>query len=366
MIISSSCTTDEVTVYKTNKLRYNSQAQIQIDSTEIFRNNRDNSLNVELRYQANLFNATYDSIKWEFPGGTPNQITNVNEIAVSYEEYGVYDAKMIILKYDTLNYGKVRLLVDSVSLKEKIKIKFKETNWASYETNTSWSTIGSNITYLDVNKVYENNNPSEIKTTFSGFQDKYIRLKFDFKVVLNNPLSTTNYTNNQKKIQIKIDDFTKFISNKIKDDTYYSVNINHLVKNDFELNFEVFPPLISSDWNIVNNNNNSPLYSYVTKNENFLIGYTDFSTTSSVTIGLNDLSYGSNDKKNLKLSDSSKIIFPMGENKIMIKLDDGLPKSFQIFNKGSNLTGTSLESNEYYYKIFIKNLTIEILPNLNF
>ena len=50
----------------------------------------------------------------------------------------------------------------------------------------------------------------------------------------------------------------------------------------------------------------------------------------------------------------------------MIKLDDGLPKSFQIFNEGSNLTGTSLESNEYYYKIFIKNLTVEIIPNLNF
>ena len=75
-----------------------------------------------------MFNATYDSIKWEFPGGTPNQITNVNEIAVSYEEYGVYDAKMIILKYDTLNYGKVRLLVDSVSLKEKIKIKRSNKN----------------------------------------------------------------------------------------------------------------------------------------------------------------------------------------------------------------------------------------------
>ena len=55
-----------------------------------------------------------------------------------------------------------------------------------------------------------------------------------------------------------------------------------------------------------------------------------------------------------------------GENKIMIKLDDGLPKSFQIFNEGSNLTGTSLESNEYYYKIFIKNLTVEIIPNLDF
>ena len=69
---------EEETVYRINASRFNSLSQITIDSTQIFRNNRDNTLNVEVRYQAKTYNAAYDSIKWEFPGGTPNNVIDVS------------------------------------------------------------------------------------------------------------------------------------------------------------------------------------------------------------------------------------------------------------------------------------------------
>ena len=95
--------------------------------------------------------------------------------------------------------------------------------------------------------------------------------------------------------------------------------------------------------------------------ENYLIGYNNLTETSSITVELNDLSFGSSDMKNLKLSDTTKIILPEGESKIMINMDDGLPKSFQVYDKNSRETGTSLNNNEYFYRLFIKNLIVEVL-----
>ena len=104
------------------------------------------------------------------------------------------------------------------------------------------------------------------------------------------------------------------------------------------------------------------MYSFIGPNkEDFLIGYNNLSSKSSVTIELNNLSFGSNDMKNLKLSDTTKIELPEGESKITINMDDGLPTSFRVFNKNSRETRTSLYNNEYYYTLFIKNLIIEVL-----
>jgi hypothetical protein len=359
-IVNFSCTTDQEIVYKLNKSRFYSLSKIEIDSTEIFRNDRDNDLNVEVRYQARVYNTLYDSIKWEFPEGTPNKISGVSEADVIYNKYGVYDANMILLKYDTLNYGNVRLLLDTIPLTNNLNIKFKEKNWSSYETDSNWSTIGSYITYTNMNSISDNNNPIEIKTNFNGFENKRVRLKFDYKIALNNPFPNSSYTNSQKKFELKIDNYTKFTLDRIENDKYFTAYLDLLDKDAFEVKFLVYPSLVSSDWIIVNNSTNIPMYSYTGPNqENFLIGYSDFSTTSSITIELNDLSYGSNDMENLKLSDTTKIIIPKGKNKILINLDDGLPTSFKIFKEGSRVTATSLVNNEYYYKLFIKNLVVE-------
>ena len=121
----SSCSVEEETVYRINASRFQSQSQIAIDSTQIFRNSRNNTLNVEVRYQAKTYNAAYDSIKWEFPGGTPNNVSDVKETSVIYNKYGTYNAKMILLKYDTLNYGNIRLLVDTIPITENLDIKYK-------------------------------------------------------------------------------------------------------------------------------------------------------------------------------------------------------------------------------------------------
>ena len=104
------------------------------------------------------------------------------------------------------------------------------------------------------------------------------------------------------------------------------------------------------------------MYSFIgATQENFLIGYNNLSTTSSVTIEFNDLSFGSSDMKNLKLSDTTKVILPEGKSKIMINIADGLPTSFQVYDKNSRQTATSLNNNEYFYRLFIKNLIIEVL-----
>lgn len=362
LIIWFSCSEEEGIVNRINTSRFNSLSQIAIDSTKIFRNNRNNTLNVEVRYQAKTYNTVYDSIKWEFPGGTPNIVNDATETSIIYNKYGTYKAKMILLKYDTLNYGNIRLLVDTIPITEDLSIKYKETNWITYDTNSTWEVIGSNLTYTNINSVFENNNPLVIKTNFTGFENNRVRLKFDFKVVLNNPLVNSIYTNSQKKLELKIDDFTKFNVSRVENDKYYSAYIDFSSKDEFELKFEVYPSLISSDWNMVNNNISIPMYNFIGHNqENFLIGYNNLSSTSSVTIELNNLSFGSSNMKNLKLSDTTKIILPEGESKIMINMDDGLPTSFQIYNKNSRETATSLNSNEYFYKIFLKNLIVEII-----
>ena len=132
LIIWFSCSEEEGIVNRINTSRFNSLSQIAIDSTKIFRNNRNNTLNVEVRYQAKTYNTVYDSIKWEFPGGTPNIVNDATETSIIYNKYGTYKAKMILLKYDTLNYGNIRLLVDTIPITEDLSIKYKETNWITY------------------------------------------------------------------------------------------------------------------------------------------------------------------------------------------------------------------------------------------
>ena len=46
---------------------------------------------------------------------------------------------------------------------------------------------------------------------------------------------------------------------------------------------------------------------------------------------------------------------------ILVKIQNELPRSFEIFKEGSIQTGTSLSNDEYFYKLFIKDLIIEVL-----
>ena len=39
--------------------------------------------------------------------------------------------------------------------------------------------------------------------------------------------------------------------------------------------------------------------------------------------------------KYLSLSDTTKILLPQGESKILVKMQDELPRSFEIFKEGS-------------------------------
>ena len=356
-----SCTVEQDDVNKIFTTRFNSLSQINIDSLEVFRHDRDNNLDVQINYQANTYSTIYDTIKWEFPGGTPSKIVDVSEASVIYDKYGTYTTKMVLLRYDTLNYGNISVQVDTITLNNKLAIKYKEKNWSAYQTNANWQNVGSYLTYIDVNDVYDNNDPIALISNFSGFENKKVRIKFKFKVALNNPISDSYYVN-RKNIQFKVNGFTKYSLTGVENDKYYSAYVSIPDKEEFELKFEVFPPLVSSDWRISNNSNSIPMYRLSDHDQNnFLLGYSDLSSSSSATIELNDLSFGSRDMTYLSTSDTTKILLPQGESKILVKMQDELPRSFEIFKEGSRQTGTSMSNYEYFYKLFIKDLIIEVL-----
>ena len=356
-----SCSVEQDDVNKIFTTRFNSLSQINIDSLEVFRHDRDNNLDVQINYQANTYSTIYDTIKWEFPGGTPSKIVDVSEASVIYDKYGTYTAKMVLLRYDTLNYGNISVQVETITLNNKLAIKYKEKNWSAYQTNANWQNVGSYLTYIDVNDVYDNNDPIALISNFSGFENKKVRIKFKFKVALNNPISDSYYVN-RKNIQFKVNGFTKYSLTGVENDKYYSAYVSIPDKEEFELKFEVFPPLVSSDWRISNNSNSIPMYRLSDHDQNnFLLGYSDLSSSSSATIELNDLSFGSRDMTYLSTSDTTKILLPQGESKILVKMQDELPRSFEIFKEGSRQTGTSMSNDEYFYKLFIKDLIIEVL-----
>ena len=367
IVLISSCEIDQQLDYKISKIYIDSFSEIIIDSTNIYRNSKNNDqLNVKINYQAKTLNSVYDSIKWVFPGGTPEKSNDLQEVTVIYNKYGIYDAKMVLIKYDTLSVNRVEMIIDSVHLNDKLKIKYKERNWSSYDsysTSNIWTSIpNTDIVIGRINNIYSDETPISIKTEFTGFNGKELRISFDYKVTLENPLISSIYTNNQKKIELKIDDFNKFTINKVISDKYYKGYIKLYNKSNFELKFNIFPPLTETPWELDNNNSVSNFYKYkITENESYLINYINQVNTSSATIKYTDLIYGTSDALNLRLGDTTKIKIPSGQSKIQVRMKEKLPFSFDIYKEDSVSTSTSLNYNEYYFRVFIKNLIIEVL-----
>ena len=321
---------------------------------------------IKINYQAKTLNSVYDSIKWVFPGGTPEKSNDLQEVTVIYNKYGIYDAKMVLIKYDTLSINRVEMIIDSVHLNDKLKIKYKERNWSSYDsysTSNIWTSIpNTDIVIGKINNIYSDENPISIKTEFTGFDGQELRISFDYKVTLENPLISSIYTNSQKKIELKIDDFNKFTINKVNNDKYYKGYLKLYNKSNFELKFNIFPPLTETLWELDNNNSVSNFYKYkITENESYLINYINQVNTSSATIKYTDLIYGTSDALNLRLGDTTKIKIPSGQSKIQVRMKEKLPFSFDIYKEDSVSTSTSLNYNEYYFRVFIKNLIIEVL-----
>ena len=367
IVLISSCEIDKQLDYKISKIYIDSFSEIIIDSTNIYRNSKNNDqLNVKINYQAKTLNSVYDSIKWVFPGGTPEKSNDLQEVTVIYNKYGIYDAKMVLIKYDTLSVNRVEMIIDSVHLNDKLKIKYKERNWSSYDsysTSNIWTSIpNTDIVIGKINNIYSDETPISIKTEFTGFDGQELRISFDYKVTLENPLISSIYTNSQKKIELKIDDFNKFTINKVISDKYYKGYIKLYNKSNFELKFNIFPPLTETLWELDNNNSVSNFYKYkITENESYLINYINQANTSSATIKYTDLIYGTSDALNLRLGDTTKIKIPSGQSKIQVRMKEKLPFSFDIYKEDSVSTSTSLNYNEYYFRVFIKNLIIEVL-----
>ena len=177
IVLISSCEIDQQLDYKISKIYIDSFSEIIIDSTNIYRNSKNNDqLNVKINYQAKTLNSVYDSIKWVFPGGTPEKSNDLQEVTVIYNKYGIYDAKMVLIKYDTLSVNRVEMIIDSVHLNDKLKIKYKERNWSSYDsysTSNIWTSIpNTDIVIGRINNIYSDETPISIKTEFTGFDGK--------------------------------------------------------------------------------------------------------------------------------------------------------------------------------------------------
>ena len=113
LLLCFSCSVEEETVYRINTSRFNSLSQIAIDSTQIFRNNRNNTLNVEVRYQAKTYNAAYDSVKWELPGGTPSNVSDVKYVTNTNtnKQYKWFNESWISSHEGVYNSGFWRLIL---------------------------------------------------------------------------------------------------------------------------------------------------------------------------------------------------------------------------------------------------------------
>ena len=117
------------------------KARIVVDSTMIYRNNRNNGqLSVDIKYKAVLLDSDIDSLEWLFPSGNPENVKETLSASVNYSSYGTFNSKLILTKVDTINLNKIYSYKDTIEISNPIEIAYKETNWSSFITtdDSNW------------------------------------------------------------------------------------------------------------------------------------------------------------------------------------------------------------------------------------
>jgi hypothetical protein len=81
----SKCTPDPSAIeYFRSERNGDFKARIVVDSTNIYRNNRNNGqLSVDIEYKAVLLDSDIDSIEWVFPHGNPENIKETLSTSVN-------------------------------------------------------------------------------------------------------------------------------------------------------------------------------------------------------------------------------------------------------------------------------------------
>ena len=372
------CTTDSNSIEYIRSVRSGDfKARIVIDSTTIYRSNRNNGqLSVDVEYKAILLDSEIDSIGWLFPGGNPKSEKESLATSVNYSDYGTFNSKLIITKVDTVGLNKIFSYKDTIDISKPLEIIYKEKNWSSFTTtdNTNWVVLPNNQNVIiRESQVFESDTPFESFASFKGFENKKLKFTIDYKLSYKNLLEN-NLTQNTK-IEVLINDLKIFGVSGVTDNEYFTQEffVNNL--DDFDFKIRKPPSLSNSDWALSLTSSGTTIADvqlYDLVNQNKIIGYLNLGETSTAsgttmidaqlntTLNGTVYNFGVTNQQNLGLDGSPFQIKPGSNYKIIFNTEDSLPISYEILNENFTSIPVSLEKNEYYLDATFRKLYISI------
>ena len=372
------CTTDSNSIEYIRSVRSGDfKARIVIDSTIIYRSNRNNGqLSVDVEYKAILLDSDIDSIGWLFPGGNPESEKESLGTSVNYSDYGTFNSQLIITKVDTVGLNKIFSYKDTIDISKPLEIIYKEKNWSSFTTtdNTNWVVLPNNQNVIiRESQVFESDTPFESFASFKGFENKKLKFTIDYKLSYKNLLEN-NLTQNTK-IEVLINDLKIFGVSGVTDNEYFTQEfyVNNL--DDFDFKIRKPPSLSNSNWALSLTSSGTTiadvqLYNLV--NQNKIIGYLNLGETSTAsgttmidaqlntTLNGTVYNFGVTNQQNLGLDGSPFQIKPGDNYKIIFNTEDSLPISYEILNENFTSIPVSLEKNEYYLDATFRKLYISV------
>ena len=354
------------------------KARIVVDSTMIYRNNRNNGqLSVDIKYKAVLLDSDIDSLEWLFPSGNPENLKETLSASVNYSSYGTFNSKLILTKVDTINLNKIYSYKDTIEISNPIEIAYKETNWSSFITtdDSNWVVLPNNQNVIiRENQIFEDNTPFESYASFSGFENNKLKFSVDYKLTYKN-LIDDNLTQNPK-IEVLIDKLKAFGVSGVSNDKYFTQEFIVDNLNDFNFKIKKYPSLSNSDWQLSLTASSTTLPDvdialYDLVNQNKIIGYLDLQQTTTstettsyeallnTTINGTKYNFGLNNQ-NIVLDGDPIVIKPGSNYKIIFNTEDSLPNSYEILNESFTSIPVSIENNEYYLDATFKKLFIRV------
>ena len=354
------------------------KARIVVDSTLIYRNNRNNGqLSVDIKYKAVLLDSDIDSIDWFFPNGSPENAKETLSASINYSNYGSFSSLLILTKVDTVNLNNIYSYKDTIKISKPVEIAYKETNWSSFVTtdDTNWVVLPNNQNVIvRENQIFDDATPFEAFASFSGFENKKLKFSVDYKLTYKNFL--INNSTQNPKIEVLIDKLKAFGVSGVSNDKYFTQEFIVDNLNDFKFKIKKYPSISNSNWQLSLTASSTTLPDvdlmlYDLVNQNRLIGYLDLQKTTTstdtttyeallnTTINGTKYNFGLNNQ-NIVLDGDPISIKPGSNYKIIFNTEDSLPISYEILNENFTSIPVSIEKNEYYLDATFKKLFIRV------
>ena len=374
-------------------------------------NARENqNLNQTVSYEVVLIDEEIDSILFNFPDGDPNSISDQINPEIIFNTYGKKEGNVVLTKIDTTFNNTIIVSKDTININSP-EIIFTESDWSSYtisNANQNWMFLPQSL-LIDDSSPKENNLPEEALASFSGFSNKQIEGSIEFCVDFKN--SNSKKTNTRDKfLEIDINDELVWDANRFEPGMCYKESFRFKVKeDDFDLKIKKYPTIATSDWTmnviesqlfyravqssvagtttsattasqsqnaeappncllvecetfVVTNTLNIELYELVGQNKIFGYYENAKNLNAKATLSLAtaaDFAFGTSNGRNIKLG-ADPILIKQGENKITFNLEEGLPSSYFIEGKRSNVP-KNMTDNEELILLTIKGLELKLL-----